>query len=109
MDQQQRGHKIIKLSFLIVFGIAYCSLLYSQCAPIGMNNLAGIIGVLLGLYICSQPAANLMDMLFYRRVFRHQFSTKQSVVLWLALNVLVLLIGGIVMFIGTTRFLGKAD
>ena len=109
MDQQRRERKIITLSILIVLGIAYSSLLYSQCTLTSMNNLAGIIGVVLGLYICSHPAANLVDMLFYRRDILHQFSSKRFVFLWLVLNMLVLLIGGVVIFIGTTRFIGKTD
>jgi len=94
---------------LVVLGIAYSGLFYSQRTLTGMNHLDGIIGVVFGLYICSRPAANLVDMLFYRRGNRHQFLSKRSIVLWLALNMLVLLIGGIVIFIGTTRFIGRTD
>jgi hypothetical protein len=107
MDQQQRDRNIITLSILIVLGIAYSGLFYSQYSLTGMNHLDGIIGVVFGLYTCSHPAANLVDMLFYRRSIRHRFSSKRSIVLWLALNMLVLLIGGIVIFIGTTRFIEK--
>ena len=109
MDHQRRELKIIILLVLVALGIVYSSLLYSQRTLTDINNLDGIIGVVFGLYICSHPAANLVDMLFYRRGIRHQFSSKRTIVLWLALNVLVLLIGGIVIFMGTTRFIGKAD
>jgi hypothetical protein len=94
---------------LVVLGIVYSSLLYTQPTLTGKNDLDGIIGVVLGLYICSHPAANLVDILFYRRGIRHQFSSRRYAILWVALNVLILLIGGIVIFIGTTRFIGKAD
>jgi hypothetical protein len=109
MDHQQRDRNIITLSILVVLGIAYNALFYSQRTLTGMNHLDGIIGVVFGLYICSHPAANLVDMFFYRRGIRHPFSSKRSVVLWLTLNMLVLLIGGIVIFIGTTRFIGRVD
>ena len=109
MDQQRRGRKIITLSVLAGLGIAYSNLLYLQATLTGMNNLDGIIGVMLGLYICSIPAANLVDLLFYRRGIRYQFSSSRFAVLWLMLNVLVLLIGGIVIFLGTTRLIGRAD
>jgi hypothetical protein len=109
MNQQRRGRKIITLSILVVLGIAYSSLFYSQHTLTGMNNLDGIIGVVLGLYICSHPAANLVDMFFYRQGIRHQFSSERSALLWLALNVMVLFIGGIVIFTGTTQFIGRAD
>jgi hypothetical protein len=109
MDQQRLGRNIMTLSVLVVLGIAYSNLLYSQRTLTGMNNVDGIIGVVFGLYICSHPAANLVDMLFFRRGIRYQFSSRRSAVLWLALNMLVLLIGGIVIFIGTTRFIGRTD
>ena len=109
MDQQRHRHHIMTLIVLGVLGIAYSSLLYSQHTLTGMNNVDGIIGVVLGLYICSQPAANLVDMLFYRRGIRYQFLSRGSVVLWLVLNVLVLLIGGIVTFIGTTQLISRAN
>jgi hypothetical protein len=109
MNQERRGLKIITLSILGVLGIAYSGLLSSQHTLTGMNNLDGIIGVVLGLYICSYPAANLVDMFFYRRGIRHQFSSKRSTLLWLTLNVMVLFIGGIVIFTGTTQLIGRAD
>jgi hypothetical protein len=109
MDQQRHGPKIMTLWVLVVLGIAYSSLLYTQPTLTGMYDLDGIIGVVLGLYICSHPAANLVDMLFYRRSIRYQFSSRRSAILWVGLNVLVLLIGGIVIFIGATRFIVRAD
>ena len=108
MDQQRVGRKIFTLSVLAVVGVAY-SFLYSRGTLTGRNHLDGIIGVVLGLYICSHPAAHLIDMLFYRRGIRYRFSSTRSVVLWLALNVLVLLISGVVIFVGTTGLIAKAD
>ena len=109
MDRQRPGKKVMFLSVLVALGIAYGSLLYFQSTLTGTNNLDGIIGVVLGLYICSHPTANLIDMLFYRRGIWYQFSSKRSVFWWLALNVLVLLVSGIVIFIGTTRLIGSAE
>ena len=109
MDQHRRGHNTKMLWALALLGIGYSSLLYYQRTLTDMNNVDGIIGVLLGLYICSHPAANVVDMLFFRRSARGQFSSRQSTILWLALNMLVLLIGWIVIFVGTTRLVGRAD
>jgi len=109
MDQQRLGRKIITLSVLIVLGIAYSGFLYFQPTLTGMHDLDGIIGVVLGLYISSHPAAHLVEMLFYRRAIRYPFSSKRSVVLWISLNVLVLFISGIVIFVGTTRLIGRGD
>jgi len=109
MDQQPLGRKVITLSMFIVLGIAYSTFLYFQPTLTGRHQFDGIIGVVLGLYISSHPAANLVDMLFYRRGIRYQFSSKRSIVLWLSLNALALLISGIVIFIGTTRLIGRAE
>jgi hypothetical protein len=109
MDQQRRGRNVMMLSVLVVLGIGYSSFLYYQGTLTGMNNVDGIIGVVLGLYICSHPAANLVDMLFYRRGIQYRFSSRRSAVFWLVLNVLVVLISGIAIFVGTTRLIGRAD
>jgi hypothetical protein len=109
MDQQRLGRKIVTLSLLIVLGIAYSSFLYFQPTLTGLHLLDGIIGVVLGLYISSHPAANLVDMLFYGRGIRYQFSSRRSFVLWLSLNILVLFISGVVIFVGTTRLIGRTD
>ena len=109
MDQQRRRQRVMILLVLGVVGIAYSSLLYSRGTLTGTNNLDGIIGVVLGLYICSHPAANLIDMLFYRRGIGYRFSPKRSAFWWVMLNVLVLLVSGVVIFIGTTRLIGSGE
>ncbi len=109
MDQRRLGNKIITLSVLMVLGITYSSFLYFRPTLTGRHVLDGIIGVVLGLYITSHPAAHLVDMLFYRRAILYRFSSKRSVILWLFLNVLVLLLSGVVIFVGTTRLIGRTD
>jgi hypothetical protein len=109
MDYQPSKPNIIMLLVLVVFGIIYISLLYSQPTLTGIHHLDGIIGVVLGLYICSHPAANLVEMLFYRRSHRNPFSSSRSIILWLMLNLLILFMGGIVTFVGVTRFIGRVD
>lgn len=109
MDQPRRGRNIKILWALVLLGMAFSGFLYDQRTLTGADNVDGIIGVLLGLYICSHPAANLVDLLLFRRGARRQFSSRGSAVLWLALNVLVLLVGWLVIFVGTTRLIGRAD
>lgn len=107
MEQYRRERNIKMLWALILLGIAYSGVLHYQRSLTGMDEVDGIIGVLLGLYICSHPAANMVDMLFYRQGAQHPFSSRRSVVLWLALNIVILLIGWVVIFGGTTRFFSK--
>ena len=87
MEQHRRGRNIKMLWALILLGIAYSGILHYQRTLTGMDEVDGIIGVLLGLYICSHPAANVVDMLFFRQGARHPFSSRRSAVLWLALNI----------------------
>ena len=65
--------------------------------------LDGIIGLAFGLYVCSHPAANAVSMLFFERQSLRQVSSGWSAVQWLALNLLTLLAGWMVVFIGITR------
>ena len=109
MEQHRRKRNIKMLWALILLGIAYSGVLHYQRTLTGLGEVDGIIGVLLGLYICSHPAANVVDMLFFRQSARHLFSSRRSAVLWLVLNIVVLLMGWVVIFGGTTRFFGRVD
>ena len=109
MGPHWNGRNIKMLWGVSVLGIAYSSLLYYGHTLTGVDRADGIIGVVLGLYICSHPAANLVDMLFFRRGARRQFPSKRSTVLWLAINILVLLAGWILIFLGATRLVGRID
>jgi hypothetical protein len=108
MGEHRRGRNIKMMCGLILLAIAYGSWLYYQHTLTGADKLDGGIGVLLGLYICSHPAANMLDMLFFGRSAGREDSSKWSDILWLALNILVLLSGWTVIFIGTTRFVSRA-
>jgi hypothetical protein len=109
MDQYWRGWNTKTLWVLVLLGIAYNSLVYYRPTLTGENNVDAIIGVMLGLYICSHPAAHFVDLLFWGRGGRRQFPSKRSIILWFTLNVIVLLIGWLVIFVGTTRLIGRAD
>ena len=69
----------------------------------GLPLLDGISGVLLGLFICSRPAANMLDLLFTRR--GQAASSEWSAIGWLVLNGLVMFVGWIVITIGATRLI----
>jgi hypothetical protein len=70
----------------------------------GMTLVDGSVGVVLGLYICSHPAANGIDLFFVQRgTFRRIFSG-WSGVWWLLLNALIMFVGWIVIVLGVSRF-----
>jgi hypothetical protein len=61
------------------------------------------IGVLLGLYICSHPAANGIDLIFLERGAFRRVTSQWSGVSWLALNGLVMFVGWLVIVAGATQ------
>lgn len=108
MDRRRRGHNTTVLWGLILLAMAYGGLLRYLHTLTGINIVDGSMGVLLGLYICSHPAANAVDLLFFERGALHQLSSEWSGIGWLALNFLVLLAGWVVIVIGATRLVGGA-
>ena len=101
--------KIKLLWALVLLGIAYSSWLNFYGTLTGTNNLDGMIAVVFGLYICLHPAALIVDLIFYRQGIWNQFSSNRFIVFWLLLNIFVLLIGWLVIFVGTTRLIGRAE
>jgi hypothetical protein len=68
------------------------------------NKSDGMVAVLLGLYVCSHPAANLLDLILFGRQTWFEFSRKANY-LWIGFNLFVIFIGWIVIVAGTTRFM----
>ncbi len=90
---------LVMIGVALVFGV-----LFALRQPLTLSNkMDGLLAVVLGLYICSHPAANFLDMLLYRRSSLYQPGSPRSEMLWLAFNLLVLFIGWLVIFMGTTR------
>jgi len=93
-----------KLWAMIALAALYCGWIVTRNAATRMD---GVVGVLLGLYICSHPAANALDRLFFRRHASWQELFHQAGILWLALNGLVLGVGWLVITLGATRLAGS--
>ena len=94
------------LGLVVLLALAYGGWLYFQRTLTGSYRLDGVVGVLLGLFICSRPAANMLDLLF---TWRYQATTSEwSAMGWLALNVLVTIVGWIVITVGATRLIDRA-
>ncbi len=89
---------------VIVLAIVYASLLYFGGTLTGTARLDGIVGVVLGLFICSHPSANLVDVLIFGRILGRQGMSKRTYFLWWVLNAVVFVIGFLVIVSGTTRF-----
>jgi len=104
MDQRRYRRKTRVLWALTLLALAFIALLSYLHTLTGRSLLDGAIGVLLGLYICSHPAANAVDLLFFERGALREIASGWSGIGWLALNMLVLLLGCAVIISGTTRF-----
>jgi hypothetical protein len=108
MNPHRRSHGSGRLVRLILLALAYAGVIHFRRAVTGFPALDGVIGVILGLYICSHPAANAVDRLFFERSAQRQVSSRRAGVAWLALNLLTLLIGWLVIVIGATRLSVRA-
>jgi hypothetical protein len=106
MEGQPRGRNYKMLGVVVLLAVTYGLWLYAQHSLTGSYRLDGVIGVLLGLFICSRPAANLLDLLFTRR--HYTASAEWSAMGWLVLNVLVMIVGWIVITVGATHLIDRA-
>lgn len=92
---------------LILVAVVYLVLLRLLLTLTGRPILDGAIGVALGLYICAHPAANAINMLFFERDALHTVRSDWPLIRWLALNLIVLLIGWMVVFAGIRRLVER--
>jgi hypothetical protein len=89
---------------LILLAIVVGGLFHFLPTFTGIDEIDGLFGVLLGLYICSKPATHVVDMLIFGRDLQHWISMVQSDMWWVMLNLLVIFSGLSLIVAGTTRF-----
>jgi hypothetical protein len=65
----------------------------------------GVLGVVLGLFVCSIPVRHFLDMLIYSRVEGARFRSRRALAGWVGANAAVLMLGWLVIVMGTTRFM----
>jgi hypothetical protein len=66
-------HRALSISLLlglILAALIYSGIIYTHAAFASNDWVEGALGVMLGLFICSRPAAYLMDLL-YRSTVGH--------------------------------------
>ncbi len=102
-DPTPLGIRYMLLWALALLAVAYAVISHYVTTLTGSIRWDGVIGVLLGLYICSHPAANFLDMILYSGRSTPKFSSLWSALLWLGLNVLVMAAGWFDIFIGATK------
>jgi hypothetical protein len=99
--EQPRGRRYKTLGVVVVLAVLYMGWMITQRTITGLPRLDGILGVLLGLFICSRPAANYLDLLFTR----NRVSAERSLLGWLMLNGVVMFIGWLVITVGATQLI----
>jgi hypothetical protein len=93
------------LWILVLVGIIYSTVFRYLHTLTGIVMLDGMIGIALGLYICAHPAANAINLLFFERYRLEQISSDWPLIRWMILNLLALLAGWMVLYVGVTRLM----
>lgn len=104
MAPRKRRRSYPVLGGLVIAGILYAGLVDHLRSLTGIHRLDGSIGVVLGLYICSHPVANLLDLLLFKRSSLAVPSSQRAMIAWVASNLAVLGVGWFVIMLGATRF-----
>jgi polyferredoxin len=108
MKSPRLGRNAVLLLVMLLLGGLYSGWFYFQGTLTGASGPDGVIGVLLGLYMASHPAGNMLDMLlFMGGDVRENILKTASGRVWLALNALVVLAAWLVIFIGVMLFVRK--
>ena len=102
MNRQDRNTRALWAS--IAIGAAYLAFVDRLAGQMVNDILRGSIGVVLGLYICSHPAANAVSFLFFDRGGPRGVGSGWAGLGWVVLNVAVVLLGWLVITSGMTRF-----
>jgi hypothetical protein len=104
MSWRKRRRNTPLLFAAVLIAVVYAGLLYFLRSLTGITRLDGVIGIVLGVYICSHPAANIVDLIIFGRTSLRQNLSRMAYFGWWVLNFIVLLTGILVIFSGTLRF-----
>ncbi len=99
MNQNLRGYSLKRSVELLLLAFVYCALILILHTITGYRQVDGTLGIVLGLFICSHPTGNVLDLLIYKRNILQPNGWS-----W-AINFLVLLIGWMVIFLGATQYI----
>jgi hypothetical protein len=92
------------LTWLLLLSAGYSCLLYIHLSLTGTHHLDGVIGVILGIYVCAHPAANVMDFMLYGKHLLLEKIAIRPMIVWWMLNSLVMFLGLLVFVLGLLRY-----
>ena len=99
MNRRHAQRSIVKLFILIALAVVYAVLTYGPRTLTGSARQDGAVGVVLGLLICSQPAAYVVDLVYRSR----EQAADWPRWIWPVLNLLAFLAGVSVVVLGTIQ------
>jgi len=110
MNAPRLKRTTVMLLLMLLLAALYLGWLALQGRLNGTDRWAGVAGALLGLYMASHPAGNLLDiLLFTSSQARHEIFSSRSGKLWLVLNALVIATAWFVIFIGVTSLVRRTS
>jgi len=104
MKQPRLEYHIVRMWVSVLLAVGYGSVFLFFYTLTGSTTLDGILGVLLGLYIGSHPAAHLIDLLYLPHGARQELLSSEQGIVWLVINILVLVVGIFTIVVGANRF-----
>jgi len=107
LPRARHNRNRVALWRLILLAVGYGLLVSHLETLTGSATVDGAIGLGIGLFICAHPAANAVNMLFFERDLLRRLS-ELSIVRWLALNLVVLLVGWAVVYVGLRTLVDDA-
>ena len=92
-------------TLIVLLPVALAYLIWQRVAPgaTGRDWLDSSIGIVLGLYICSRPSANGIDLFFAERGTLGRVFTRARGLEWVLLNAAVMIVGWFVILTAASR------
>ena len=106
MNRRHYPYSAAKLGVLMLLALLGVALLSYVPSLAGRPALEGSLGVFFGLFVCAHPAANAVDLFFFRRHLPEELYTGWRGAGWLALNLATFFAGWLLVTVGATRLVG---
>ncbi len=97
MKTKQHGYSLKWFAGLTLAAVVYGIWIFTLTPATAHEPLEGILGIVLGLFICSHPCGNILDIWIYKR------NTLEPGFWGYAVNLLILFTGWLVIFLGTLQ------
>lgn len=90
------------LCLVMIPALVYGIWLYWNNGITGSHFWDAVIGILLGIYICSRPVSNLLDMIYTQRIQMRHLKERAGMT-WLLMNFLTTFVGWASIVLGAVQ------